>query len=151
MSLYEFVGLTEKITKSADLARVENRSDANNIGTRRGRPEEPRGQFAEGHSLRDSHLLRKRVVWVVPVMLGDRFPRHDRSLAEKEGWARAVLTLFLPWREPKDLKYQGESWADAYDRQLDRIPLQHRSIIANLNVLCECKDARDKATHTRRT
>ncbi|TFK85158.1 hypothetical protein K466DRAFT_495261, partial [Polyporus arcularius HHB13444] len=94
------------------------------------------------HPDHESHLVRKRVLWVVPVMLGKRIARNDRSGEERESWARTILVLFVPWRTPADLKVMGESWTAAYDRQQQHIPPQHRSIIANMNVLNECRDAR---------
>ncbi|RDX51344.1 hypothetical protein OH76DRAFT_1322515, partial [Lentinus brumalis] len=86
----------------------------------------------------------------VPVVLGPRLPRHDRSPDERENWARIMLMLFLPWRHPHDLKLPNESWIDAYMRQQYRITPAHHSIIRNMNVLSECRDARDKARMDRR-
>ncbi|RDX47455.1 hypothetical protein OH76DRAFT_1354061, partial [Lentinus brumalis] len=89
-----------------------------------------------------THLVRKRVLWVVPVMLGKRIARHDGSDEEHDNWARTVLVLFVPWRSPADLRNVGESWTASYTRQQTCIPQQHRSIIFNMNVLNECRDAR---------
>ncbi|KAI0684406.1 hypothetical protein C8Q76DRAFT_620384, partial [Earliella scabrosa] len=89
-------------------------------------------------------MLRKRVVWVIPVILGDRIPRYDRSSEERERWARTMLVLFRPWRHPQDLKEPEESWHDAYERYQAQIPREHMDIIHNMNVLSECRDARDK-------
>lgn len=61
-----------------------------------------------------------------------------------------MLILFVKWRHPRDLKHEDQTWWDAYEGQLEDIPPEHRSIIHNLNVLSECKDARDKATHVRK-
>ncbi|KAI0698758.1 hypothetical protein C8Q76DRAFT_633954, partial [Earliella scabrosa] len=88
-------------------------------------------------------MVRKRIAWVVPVVLGDRMPRHDRSEEERERWARTVLILFTPWRHASDLKSVEEKWMEAYERQVQGIPLEHARIIRNLNVLTECRDARD--------
>ncbi|KAI0709393.1 hypothetical protein C8Q76DRAFT_626018, partial [Earliella scabrosa] len=128
------------------MLRLQHHSqEGNDGGRRRGRPGEERGVFANGHPQRESHMVRKRVIWVVPVILGDRIPRCDRSLEEKNRWARAMLTLFWPWRVPADLKDHDESWVDAYDRVAHTISPEHHSIIANMNVLAECKDARDRS------
>ncbi|RDX53627.1 hypothetical protein OH76DRAFT_1315173, partial [Lentinus brumalis] len=85
-----------------------------------------------------------RVTWVIPVVLSKRLPRPDRMPEEKELWARAIVTLFVPWRTPADLKLPEETWTEAYERFLPRIASQHRNIIHNMSVLSECKDARDK-------
>ncbi|KAI0698724.1 hypothetical protein C8Q76DRAFT_584676, partial [Earliella scabrosa] len=105
----------------------------------------------EQHPQSSTHILRKRVLWLVPVILGDRIPRRDRSEAEREHWARTVLTLFRPWRTPGDLKNETETWIDSYNRQQHLIPQEHQDVIDNMNVLSECKDARDKVSRARRT
>ncbi|RPD70482.1 hypothetical protein L226DRAFT_432330, partial [Lentinus tigrinus ALCF2SS1-7] len=96
-----------------------------------------------------THILRKRVVWVVPVILGPHVPRSDRSDEERQDWARIILLLFLPWRSPADLKHNTETWYQAYTRQQTRISSHHQSIIHNISVLNECRDARDKARQRR--
>ena len=82
MCIYEYVGLTEKVTVQRENARVDRRLDAEELRatgtTRRGRPEELRGQFRAGHPQRDTHIVRKRVVWVVPVLLETGFPGQTK-------------------------------------------------------------------------
>ncbi len=146
LCLYEFVGMVEKITRRSEDARRERRE----TGGRRGRREEPRGAFDQRHPQYETHVLRKRTVWVVPVVLGDRVPRHDRGDEEKEQWARMMMILFVPWKNPADIKYEGETWRDAYERRRDVIGPQQQEIIRNMNVLSECRDARDEVTQALR-
>ena len=148
MGLYEYVGKTEKITKSRDLQRINSRTSTEGHG-QRGRPEESRGVFQPQHPQHNTHMLRKRTVWVIPVVLGNKMPRHDRDDDERQLWARTVLALFQPWREPGDLKEHDEEWIEAYERQKHCIPPEHMTIIHNMNVLSECRDARDKASAAR--
>ena len=149
MALYQYTGMTEKITNTSEVRRADRRQSSTQDGAgARGRPSEERGQFLSGHPQRNMHLVRKRVTWVVPVVLGSRIARGDRSPEERESWARQVLTLFVPWRTPNDLKQQRESWSEAYDRHAHRITSHHASIIHNMAVLSECKDARDRAVIT---
>ena len=61
---------------------------------------------------------------MIPVILGPRIPRNDRSPEELEEWSRSILILFIPWRHPADLKQRDETWTDAYRRQ------QHLLLIA---------------------
>lgn len=151
MPLYQFVGLTEKLTVAAEARHTESHINPEpaSTGRPRGRPREERGTFMPDHPQYETHLLRKRVVWVIPVVLGPRIPRNDRSPEELEDWCRSVLVLFLPWRTPADLKYPQESWTDAYSRHRHTIPSHHRAIIQNMSVLAECRDARDKARWSR--
>lgn len=150
MPLYQFVGLTEKITATSD-ARHMSSHNADGSRAPRGRPREDRGAFMSDHPQHETHLLRKRVVWVVPVILGPHIPRGDRSPEEHEDWCRTILLLFLPWRTPADLKTAGEYWRDAYNRQQHLIPPHHQSIIRNMSVLAECRDARDKVRRNRQS
>ena len=148
MGLYEYVGLTEKITKRNESQRL-SRHNAESASTRAGRPEESRGTFLIDHPHHDTHMVRKRTIWVIPVVLGNRMPRPDRDEDERQLWARTVLALFQPWRHPSDLKHREEDWIDAYDRQKHCIPPEHMNIIHNMSVLSECRDARDKANAAR--
>ena len=150
MGLYEYVGMSEKITMDADSRRILRRQDSGSTGRRSGRPAEARASFSPRHPQRETHLVRKRTMWVVPVLLGDRLPRPDRSDEEREQWARTVLTLFKPWRHPSELKDPSETWYDAYVQYAPAITPEHMSIIHNMNVLSECKDARDKANLARK-
>ena len=148
MGLYEYVGMTEKITKDNDSRRIsKHKSNAN--GAERGRPEERRGEFLPNHPQSASHIVRKRTVWIVSVVLGNKMPRPNRSEDERLLWCRTVLTLFVPWRSPADLKSMSEDWIEAYDRMQQCIPQEHMAIINNMNVLSECKDARDKSSADR--
>ncbi len=145
MPLYQYTGMTEKITCTAEAHRIENRTQPSDADSpRRGRPEQSRGRFLPPHPQHTTHLVRKRVTWVVPVILNRSLPRSDGSSEETESWSQVVLTLFLPWRTPGDLKNADETWGEAYERCLPDIAPEHHAIIHNMNVLSECKDARDK-------
>ncbi|TFK87210.1 hypothetical protein K466DRAFT_491266, partial [Polyporus arcularius HHB13444] len=106
--------------------------------------------FDERHPQYQTHVLRKRTVWVVPVVLGDRIPRQDRGEEEREEWARTMMILFVPWRSPADMKRPNETWRAAFDRQQDMIRPAHHEIMRNMNVLSECRDARDEVNHVLR-
>ncbi|KAI0349037.1 hypothetical protein OH77DRAFT_1375071, partial [Trametes cingulata] len=102
------------------------------------------------HTQYETHMLRKRVQWTVPVVLGDRIPRSDRGTEEKEAWARMMLILFVPWRKPSDLREQHEDWLTAFARHRHKLSAQAEDIIRNMNVLSECKDVRDSFRDMRR-
>ena len=149
MGLYEYIGRTEKITKAKESRRVGKHSTHPEGSRQQGRPEECRGCFQPEHPQHATHLVRKRTSWIIPVVIGNRMPRPDKDEEERQLWARTVLALFQPWRHPSDLKESEEDWIDAYDRQKHCIAPEHMSIIHNMNVLSECKDARDKANASR--
>ncbi len=141
LSLYEFVGTVSK----ESLKRL-------NAGSGAGQAQRTKGRFSSvEHTQYATHGLRKRREWVVPVLLGDRTPRSDRQPEEKEAWARMMSILFVPWRTPADLKGIGETWCEAFDRHRAAIPPRLQEIIVNMNVLSECRDARDANRNLRRT
>ncbi|KAI9060844.1 hypothetical protein FKP32DRAFT_1550217, partial [Trametes sanguinea] len=178
MCLYEFVGMTEKESIKSELVDepdlmdlsgirstadpVATESESSNVGDgnsrglprdarRRGRTAAARGLFSStAHSQHATHKLRHRTEWKIPVLLGERIPRSDRSEDERESWARMMLILFVPWRIPQDLRSPAESWATAFERQRDRILPRHLTIMQNMNVLSECRDVRDAFREMRR-
>ncbi|KAH9854428.1 hypothetical protein C2E23DRAFT_687602, partial [Lenzites betulinus] len=162
LCLYEFVGRVDKETMSRGARRrgggmtsnevdqeVREIADVQNVPRGRGRA--VRGTFASPeHTQFETHILRLRKVWSVPVILGDRVPRSDRGEEEKEAWARMMLIMFVAWRQPTDLKDVDESWVVAFERQRSRITAEHMRFIANMNVLSECRDVRDSFRDMRR-
>ncbi|KAH9903513.1 hypothetical protein C8Q73DRAFT_619981, partial [Cubamyces lactineus] len=140
MSLYEYVGMAEKITKRSESTRMARRQQQDAV---LGRRAEARGAFLPEHAQYETHMLRKRASWVVPVVLSNRVPRKDRGAEEREAWARMMLVLFVPWRHPRDLKGESETWTRAYERREGEISKDCARIVDNMNVLEECRDARD--------
>ena len=54
-----------------------------------------------------------------------------------------MLILFKPWKTLDDLKLRDESWNDAYRAFLTACSHTVRTLIDNMQLLHECKDARD--------
>ncbi|KAI0328314.1 hypothetical protein GY45DRAFT_1218212, partial [Cubamyces sp. BRFM 1775] len=154
LCLYDFVGLTEKMTKGSKLALGVGSTDVKNRDApdlQRSRIAAPHGAFcSKDHTQFNTHCLRLRTTWTVPVLLGDRTPRSDRGDEEKDMWARMMSILFIPWRNPSDLRSPAESWTKAFERHQNQLSDQHRKIIANMNVLSECRDVRDEFRDLRR-
>ncbi|KAI0354166.1 hypothetical protein OH77DRAFT_1549171 [Trametes cingulata] len=164
MCLYEFVGKVEKGRLAG--RRSTARSTDTDVGAhglqgdvddgagrerRRGRRPMPRGAFSsDQHTQYETHNLRERTEWTIPVILGDRVPRSDRGEEERNAWARMMLILFVPWRRPSDVRSGDETWTQAFERQRHRISDAHLKIIANMNVLSECRDVRDAFQAARR-
>ncbi|KAI9062911.1 hypothetical protein FKP32DRAFT_1552112, partial [Trametes sanguinea] len=160
MCLYEFVGTVEKVTKGSDQRHIGQESAHETVPSvrasvevhrYRGRIAEARGSFVSNeHTQFHTHHLRKRSEWTVPVILGDRIPRSDRGDDERERWARMMLILFIPWRVPADLRIQGGSWMETYERRKEGLSPAYLKIISNMNVLSECRDVRDAHRDMRR-
>ncbi|KAH9895270.1 hypothetical protein C8Q73DRAFT_614790, partial [Cubamyces lactineus] len=154
LSLYEFVGIVEKIRRppqdNTETMREDTSEYARNA-RRHGRTAEPRGFFSSRlHRQHDTHMLRKRTCWTIPVILGDRTPRSDREDNERQAWARMMLILFVPWRQLSDLRSRSEDWITAFERHRPTLTPRKLELIANMNVLSECRDARDSFHDMRR-
>ncbi|KAF5328283.1 hypothetical protein D9611_014755 [Ephemerocybe angulata] len=98
--------------------------------------------YQRGHPLFKSHRIAydvRRMQTVVPNFLGAYLPRPDGD--DREYYCCTILTLFVPWRSPLDLKSSCESWDAAFDRY--SFSDRHLQIISNMNIRHECYDARD--------
>ncbi|KAG1721601.1 hypothetical protein EDB19DRAFT_1598448, partial [Suillus lakei] len=78
---------------------------------------------------------------VVPVLLGDAIPWPDRCSDSYENYCRAMMMLFKPWRDLKSLKGTSGTWSEAFEKET--FPPMISSVIRNMNIENECKDARD--------
>lgn len=101
------------------------------------------GRFSNPlHPQYGSHVLTLRNTRDIPVLLGDAIPSSVPGGEEYENWARDMLILFKPWRDPMDLRERNESWGEAYQAYKNIIKPRHEAVIRNFGVLKECKDAR---------
>ena len=157
LSLYEFVSSTEKMVKASTGRAQLHLSDAVELDAsilpaeRSSRGQMARGEFSSSvHTQSATHVVRMRMRSLVPVILGNRTPRCDREPDEREAWARMMMILFVPWRRPSDLRNAEETWLQSYQRHESLIPAKHKMIVENMNVLSQCKDARDESATVRR-
>ncbi|CAF1224176.1 unnamed protein product [Rotaria sordida] len=100
--LYEFYSDYRKAKlTSSDKALFESDSTLTSLPRRGGRPND-RWLFQQEHPQYSSHLVIRRSFRVAPVLLGPSIPRYERE-DTKERYARAILTLFYPWRSVLDI------------------------------------------------
>lgn len=103
------------------------------------------GCFSDwNHPQRNSHQLYIKTKASIPVILGPKFSRPNRSVEEHNLWAKEMLIMFKPWRTVEDLKSSQQTWEEAYSIYQESISPVFKRIINNIHVLSECKDARDK-------
>ncbi|TFK53512.1 hypothetical protein OE88DRAFT_1626501, partial [Heliocybe sulcata] len=76
---------------------------------------------------------------LVPNFIGGNLPRRDTG--NREFYCTAMLTLFKPWREGKNLREEDETWDDAYF-SYNFTPRQ-QELMNFFNIRYECYDARD--------
>ncbi|KAG1797047.1 uncharacterized protein HD556DRAFT_1306744 [Suillus plorans] len=147
LCLWQFVENTIKIKgnisvdKESDEEYDEDIVDGAKPARRRGRKALPRAKFLAQHSQFDTHILRLRKKKVIPVLLGNALPHPDRSEEEYEKYCRAMMLLFKPWRDLGMLKDKHMSWRGAFDNMTFDPAIS--SIIRNMNIENECKEARD--------
>ncbi|CAF4765742.1 unnamed protein product, partial [Rotaria sp. Silwood2] len=80
----------------------------------KGRPSNERFFFQKDHPQATTHLLMKYSEAHVPVLYGSQIPRQDRD-DTRERYNRALLTLFVPWRNVIDLCDINQTWEDAFE------------------------------------
>ena len=104
----------------------------------------PRIDFSATHTDVATHRqkTRARKYRLVPVPIGPALPRRDRDTT-KEKHARLMLILLKPWQNPFDLRTPGVSWSEEYQSFYHKCSERVRRIIDNMQVLHECRDARD--------
>ncbi|CAF3769591.1 unnamed protein product [Rotaria sordida] len=119
--------------------------EVNSIPTseaRRGRPLNDRWLFQPNHPQYFSHLIIRRSFNVVPVLIGPAIPRRDRE-DTAERYARAILTLFYPWRSPLNVCELDQTWRDALKVREATFTARSNKVINNIQVLHDCKRDRD--------
>ena len=107
---------------------------------KRGRKALARGTFNCKHKHADSHITRIRDEHHIPVILGATLPHKDREPDEHEQWCRAMLILFKPWRDPKDIKEDYTSWKSAF--LAFQFSETCTNVIRNIHIEQECRDAK---------
>ncbi|KAF8443745.1 hypothetical protein L210DRAFT_3310151, partial [Boletus edulis BED1] len=76
----------------------------------------------------------------VPIILGDGLVKLTGQNPEDDKYFQYNLLLFKPWRSFSNLRPDGHSWSDMFDRA-DFSPYC-RKLIANMIVDAECRDAK---------
>lgn len=97
-----------------------------------------------GHLECETHYLQKlgKAGWMVPVPIGPSLPRPDDPETQ-ERYYRLMMILFKPWRVASDLKRGDETWQDAFAEFTHPGPPVPMRIMRNMQMLQECRDARD--------
>lgn len=146
MCIWEFVARVNLFSLKEETTRIQNKTRANGGP---GRPVSIRGRFSSvEHPKYDTHLMRRRVDEVIPVLLGSGVGRPDGTDAEYKRWCRSMLILFKPWRSLRDLIPVNIHWIAAFEAYKFPEPLV--GIMRNFGIERQCKDARDEYSSLRR-
>ncbi|CAF1542983.1 unnamed protein product, partial [Adineta ricciae] len=143
--LYDFVStFYKKKINETDLRYLSKSSTAEERqDNQRGRPANERFSFQKDHPQAVTHLLMKYSEVHVPVLYGPQIPRQDRD-DTRERYNRALLTLFVPWRNVIDLCDVNQTWEDAFESRKSLISTHSWKIVENIQLLHECKKDRDE-------
>lgn len=100
--------------------------------------------FCVGHPQIDTHVLRKRRIYHIPVLSGPAVPRRDLP-EQADKYAIVILALFRPWSRSTTapLKADSLSWNDALSALLSSLPTRKHRIIDHMQEQWECKLAAD--------
>jgi hypothetical protein len=143
--LYDFVSTFYKKKINQTDLKYLSKSSTIEAGkdNHRGRPSNERFSFQEKHPQATTHILMKYSELHVPILYGPQIPRQDRD-DTRERYNRALLTLFVPWRNAIDLCGINQTWEDACESRKDLISARSWNIIENIQLLHECKKDRDE-------
>ena len=129
----------------------ENEQLSHSRGVQRGRPSQT-FQLAHKHMQNGKKAQRMRSdpsIYYIPVPIGPALPRRDREPLHAR-YCRLMLILFKPWCVAGDLRNTDETWVNAFDRFVGGCDERIRRILNNMQVMHECKDAKDIEDRQRR-
>jgi len=102
-------------------------------------------------SERKAHRLRSDPTkYYIPVPIGPALPRRDREHLYAR-YCRLMLILFKPWRVVGDLRDDDQAWPSAFEVFLETCDQNTKRILDNMQVMHECKDAKDIEDQRRRS
>jgi hypothetical protein len=140
--LYTFYSEYRKMKmRTVDKKSFEHICTSRSSG-RRGRPQNDRWLLQTNHPQYSSHMIIRRSFSVVPVLIGPPIPRRERD-DTIERYARAILTLFHPWRGIQNICQSSGSWNDTLKIHEKTFTSASKRIINNIQLLHECKRDRD--------
>ena len=134
----------------SDKSDIDGSEDLDVVGEKvtSGRKPVTKFSFLKEHKECQRKYMRIRKRNIVPVPIGPSIPRRDQPEVY-DRYCRLMLILFKPWRVPVDLHVPGTNWSDAFEEFTAVLPVEHRQIIDNMQVLHECRDSRDDHMQTR--
>lgn len=135
--LWSFISMYDKQTIKGDRTKSDNTSS-------KGRPCNRRSLFLPSHPEASTHNLRERCPENFYVPVPTCSIPNSAVESKKEKHAQCMLLLFKPWRNAQDLLGEYHTWLEAYNEFLQHISSDKLRIIQNMQLLHECKDARDK-------
>ncbi|KZT08010.1 uncharacterized protein LAESUDRAFT_607270, partial [Laetiporus sulphureus 93-53] len=142
-SLYDYLIQTDvvKHRRSRSATTIDDTPDDGDDGDAVG--DDIYHSFLPGHPLRHTHVVVDvdRAKQYVLHFLGKPLPRHDKG--DRESYCQSMLTFFNPggWHTGSDLKTVEQNWESVFNQTV--FSTDHVRVMANMNVLYECRDARD--------
>ncbi|KAJ2915698.1 hypothetical protein MD484_g4740, partial [Candolleomyces efflorescens] len=133
MSLYKFIAWTIKIPNS-DVNKLRNKG----------------AEFSSSvHPQYSTHKMKIRQKLAIPVLLGPNIKRKSASEEEHELWAKEMVILFRPWRDPISLKDGAETWAQAMIEVQGGMDEWEVQVVKNMTLLPDAKHAKESRSHYR--
>lgn len=98
-----------------------------------------------------AHRLRSDPAkYYIPVPIGPGLPRRDREHLYAR-YCHLMLILFRPWQVASDLCDEGQTWPSAFEAFLETCDDRTKHVLDNMQVMHECKDAKDVEDERRRS
>jgi hypothetical protein len=104
--------------------------------------------FKPDHRQADTHAVHMSEDdnSIVPNFVGGSLPRCDQG--DREYYCCTMLTLFKPWRNGKDLKFETQTWDESFLKY--EFSKRQLEILKYFNIRYECLDARDDYSSKRK-
>jgi len=177
LSVWDFVSRVDKVARSSSSGSSgdetsegesggaesdngsENSGDDEDVGNHVHPHRSKRGRKCQTFPLhpdhtqsnRKAHRLRSDAAkYYIPVPIGPAFPRRDREHLYAR-YCRLMLILFKPWRVVDDLRDDGQAWPSAFETFLETCDQNVKRVLDNMQVMHECKDAKDVEDRRRRS
>ncbi|KZT60102.1 hypothetical protein CALCODRAFT_408552, partial [Calocera cornea HHB12733] len=74
----------------------------------------------------------------VPDILGPAIPKLVNDAPQCTNWYRAMLILFKPWQNLRDLIQSTQSWREAYNTLT--VSVVHQTIMCNMDMMNQAKE-----------
>jgi len=98
--------------------------------------------FLPAHPQSETHQVRMKSddPYLVPDFVGGALPRSDHG--DREYYCATMLTLFKPWRNGKEMRFEQNSWGKTFVNH--KFTPRQIEIMNYFNVRYECLDVQDE-------
>jgi len=141
MNFLDFMLNTYEASEEEKDTGETNGEQLNNDTAKRGRPKNQRVRYRkEANKPKACRVVRSRGHETLPRFIGKWFHRNDRE-EDMAMHHASMLMLLKPWMRMNDIKDEGCSFEETYDRMIASAPPRITNFISNAQYYYECSDS----------